>query len=188
MSHNADEKNFFTSGEVAKMCGVQTNTVKKWFDSGRLKGYRINGKTGARRIARSELADFLKEQDISLDNVLGQHAVPSVLYIGNDPYFCEKAFGGNFSFTAVADLFAAGMAFNELRPRCVVIDYSACGMSQGSALGSLLRSLPSGKRPLVVAIGERGADFNNADMGFSKPFEHALFASEIERKLKSFIS
>lgn len=182
MPNNGDKKNFLKTGEVAKMCGVTLNTVKKWFDSGRLKGYRINGATGARRIARSELACFLKEQ-----GMFGQHMAPSVLYVGNDPDCCEKAFEGRFIFTAAAHLFSAGMAFNELRPRCVIIDYSACGMSQGSALGSLLRSLQLGERPFVIAIGERGADFNNADMGFSKPFEPALFVSEIERKLKSIV-
>ena len=31
----------FTTGQVAKICKVAPRTVSKWFDSGRLKGYRI---------------------------------------------------------------------------------------------------------------------------------------------------
>ena len=33
----------FTTGQVAKICKVAPRTVSKWFDSGRLKGYRIPG-------------------------------------------------------------------------------------------------------------------------------------------------
>ncbi len=33
----------FTTGQVAKICKVAPRTVSTWFDSGRLKGYRIPG-------------------------------------------------------------------------------------------------------------------------------------------------
>ena len=41
----------FTTGQVAKICKVAPRTVSKWFDSGRLKGYRIPGSQD-RRIPR----------------------------------------------------------------------------------------------------------------------------------------
>jgi len=37
----------FTTGQVAKICKVAPRTVSKWFDSGRLKGYRIPGSPGS---------------------------------------------------------------------------------------------------------------------------------------------
>src|SRR5262249_14744586 len=36
-----DMKKVFTTGQVAKICKVAPRTVSKWFDSGRLRGYRI---------------------------------------------------------------------------------------------------------------------------------------------------
>ena len=36
-------KTIYTTGQVAKMCQVAPRTVSKWFDSGRLKGFRIAG-------------------------------------------------------------------------------------------------------------------------------------------------
>ena len=51
----------FTTGQVAKICKVAPRTVSKWFDSGRLKGYRIPGSQD-RRIPREYLIRFLKEQ------------------------------------------------------------------------------------------------------------------------------
>ena len=50
----------FTTGQVAKICKVAPRTVSKWFDSGRLKGYRIPGSQD-RRIPREYLIRFLKE-------------------------------------------------------------------------------------------------------------------------------
>ena len=50
----------FTVGEVAKICKVAPRSVSKWFDSGRLKGYRMPGSQD-RRIPREYLIKFLKE-------------------------------------------------------------------------------------------------------------------------------
>jgi len=59
----AKGKNVLTTGEVAKICNVAPRTVSKWFDSGRLKGYRIPGSKD-RRIPISELARFMKAHNI----------------------------------------------------------------------------------------------------------------------------
>ena len=56
-------QNIFTSDEVAKICNVSPRTVAKWFDSGRLRGYRIPG-TQDRRVPRVYLIRFLKEHGL----------------------------------------------------------------------------------------------------------------------------
>jgi excisionase family DNA binding protein len=56
----------FTTGEVAEICKVAPRTVSKWFDSGRLKGYRIPGSMD-RRIPREHLIAFLDEHGIPKD-------------------------------------------------------------------------------------------------------------------------
>ena len=55
----------FTTGQVAKICKVAPRTVSKWFDSGRLRGYRIPGSQD-RRIPREYLIKFLKEHGMPL--------------------------------------------------------------------------------------------------------------------------
>ena len=52
-------KKVFTTGQVAKICKVAPRTVSKWFDSGRLRGYRIPGSQD-RRIPREHLIKFLE--------------------------------------------------------------------------------------------------------------------------------
>lgn len=54
----------FTTGQVAKLCKVAPRTVAKWFDAGRLRGYRIPV-LGDRRIPREHLAAFLREHNMA---------------------------------------------------------------------------------------------------------------------------
>jgi two-component system, OmpR family, response regulator RpaA len=53
-------KKVFSTGEAAKICRVAPRTIMKWFDQGRLRGYRIPGSQD-RRIPRDNLIRFLKE-------------------------------------------------------------------------------------------------------------------------------
>lgn len=59
------EKEILTTGQIAKICKVAPRTVSKWFDSGRLKGYRVPGSQD-RRIPKSYLIDFLVAHNMPL--------------------------------------------------------------------------------------------------------------------------
>ena len=59
----------YTTGHVAKFCKVTSRTVAKWFDSGRLKGYRLPGLQD-RRITRNDLIEFMKKHDMPLPDEL----------------------------------------------------------------------------------------------------------------------
>ena len=58
----------YTTGQVAKICKVAPLTVGKWFDSGRLKGYRIPG-SRKRRIPHAYLVKFLKAHGMPLGDL-----------------------------------------------------------------------------------------------------------------------
>ena len=55
-----------TTRDVAKICGVTSKTVCRWYDKCLLKGYRIPGQW-QRRIPLTELLRFLKEYKKSYD-------------------------------------------------------------------------------------------------------------------------
>lgn len=61
-------KKVFTTGEVARICQVAPRTVSKWFDMGRLKGYRVPS-SGDRRIPRQDLIAFLREHGLGEDGL-----------------------------------------------------------------------------------------------------------------------
>ena len=64
----------YTTGQAAKFCRVAPSTVSKWFDSGRLRGYRIPG-TQDRRIPHEHLIRFLKEHGLPLPEEMGDKEV-----------------------------------------------------------------------------------------------------------------
>ena len=64
------EKEVFTTGEVAKVCNINQQTVIRIIDKGILKGYRIPG-SRHRRICRDKLIKFMKENKIPM-NELGE--------------------------------------------------------------------------------------------------------------------
>ena len=77
--HKGVTMKVFTTGQVAKICKVAPRTVAKWFDSGRLKGYRIPGSQD-RRIPREYLVKFLAQHGIPL----GDLAEPAAIEEGTD--------------------------------------------------------------------------------------------------------
>lgn len=65
VTSNQTRKAVFTTGDVARLCGVAPRTVSKWFDTMDLKGYKIPG-SRARRIPRQHLITFLKQHGMPL--------------------------------------------------------------------------------------------------------------------------
>lgn len=59
-------KKVFTTGNIAEICGVAPRTVSKWFDAGRIKGWRIPGSRD-RRIPRENLIKFMKDSGIPVE-------------------------------------------------------------------------------------------------------------------------
>lgn len=65
--------NILTTGQCAKLCGVTPRDVAKWFDSGRLRGYRIPGSQD-RRVPKDYLLRFLREQGMPIPAELTEQA------------------------------------------------------------------------------------------------------------------
>ena len=104
----------FTTGQVAKICKVAPRTVSKWFDSGRLKGYRIPGSQD-RRIPREYLIKFLKEHGMPLGD-LEDEAMAKVLIVAQDQVLIENLkrelpAEKSFKTSTAASGFEAGIQF-----------------------------------------------------------------------------
>ena len=116
----------FTTGQVAKICKVAPRTVSKWFDSGRLKGYRIPGSQD-RRIPREYLIKFLKEHGMPLGD-LEDEAMAKVLLVGQDQLLIENLkrhlpVEKSFKIEVAASGFEAGIQAESFHPDCIVVDW-----------------------------------------------------------------
>ena len=127
----AKGKNVFTTGEVAKLCNVAPRTVSKWFDSGRLKGYRIPGSKD-RRIPLNELIRFMKMHNIPATSLpVGK---TRVLIIDNNTE-TSSALANNLKSKAdyevqiVSSTFEAGVIAQKFVPHAVLINLLAEGIA-----------------------------------------------------------
>lgn len=68
-----------TTGQISRICGVAPRTVSKWFDSGRLKGYRLPGSTD-RRVYADDLAAFMLGAGMRVPADLAPPPGPVVIY------------------------------------------------------------------------------------------------------------
>jgi excisionase family DNA binding protein len=180
-------KKVFTTGQVAKICKVAPRTVSKWFDSGRLRGYRIPGSQD-RRIPREHLLRFLKEHGMPLGE-LEAEVFHKILVVGADAPLQaalkdQLRETDDFRIETAASGFEAGIRAESFHPDCIVIDM-ALGRIEAGQIAQNLRKSPDHQDTLLIALtsdepGDEvyGLGFNDA---FKKPFDGALLAERIKR-------
>jgi len=175
----------FETGQVAKICEVSRKTVNKWFDSGRLKGFRIPG-SPERRIPRECLIKFLKEHGMPMGD-LEDEVTAKVLFVSQDHVFIEnlkrELSGRIFRFAVAANSFDAGMQTDEFHPDCVIVDFSI-GRTEVLMICQNLRRNAKLADIIIIALlphPDRSAGFNRSFINetFKKPVDPALLAERL---------
>ncbi len=176
----------YTTGDVARICQVAPRTVSKWFDTGRLKGYRIPGSLD-RRIPRDSLIEFMRSHGMPLGE-LGAVQGGNVLIIGMaaaERDAVEKLLTASGMTTASAlNVFEAGAMAMEHRPQCVVIDASI-GTEEARMIATFFKSKGRDNTTRVVGLvsDDEATDPNTAlyyDEKFRRPFDPALLAVRVK--------
>ena len=180
-------KKVFTTGQVAKICKVAPRTVSKWFDSGRLRGYRIPGSQD-RRIPREHLIKFLKEHGMPLGE-LEEEGWHKILIIGAEPLFIDRVKellpeDEDYKYEVAHSGFEAGTKAHAFQPDTIIIDH-AMGRSESLQIAQTLRRNDAYKETLIVALASEDepapeglGEYGYSD-AFKKPFDVALLAERI---------
>lgn len=180
-------KKVFTTGQVAKICKVAPRTVSKWFDSGRLRGYRIPGSQD-RRIPREHLIKFLKEHGMPLGE-LEEEGLHKILIIGADKLFVDRVKellpeDDDFKYELAQSGFEAGIQAQSFHPDSIIIDL-AMGRSEGIQIASNLRKDSAYEQTLIIALASEdeaspeSLTTNGFNEAFKKPFDVALLGERI---------
>ena len=180
-------KKVFTTGQVAKICKVAPRTVSKWFDSGRLRGYRIPGSQD-RRIPREHLIRFLKEHGMPLGE-LEEEGWHKILIIGAEPLFISRVQellpdDDDYRYETAMSGFEAGIQAESFHPDTIIVDL-AMGRSEGLQIASNLRRNPQFENTLILALAseDEAAPEKLTEYGFNevfkKPFDIALLGEHI---------
>lgn len=180
-------KKVFTTGQVAKICKVAPRTVSKWFDSGRLKGYRIPGSQD-RRIPREQLIRFLKEHGMPLGE-LEEEEWHKVLLIGTEKLFNDRLKellpeDEDYKFQYANSGFEAGMLAGNFQPDTIIIDLGL-GRAESIQIVARLRADETHTGTLIVGLAseDEAAPEQLSQHGFNdvfkKPFDVALLGEKI---------
>ena len=180
-------KKVFTTGQVAKICKVAPRTVSKWFDSGRLRGYRIPGSQD-RRIPREHLIKFLKEHGMPLGE-LEEEGLHKILIIGAEKLFIDRVKemlpeDDDFKYEVAHSGFEAGIQAERFHPDTIVIDL-AMGRSEALQIANNLRRNPPTKRPssspwpAKTKPTPKASPTTASTKSFKKPFDVALLGERI---------
>lgn len=157
-------KEVLTTGDVARICHVAPRTVSKWFDTGKLRGYRIPGSRD-RRIPLEHLVAFMEAHGIPLNGLDG--SVCRVLIVTEEPdgpgaEALRRT--GRYDVEAAADGFEAGVAIEQFRPHVVVVAVE--DLSEGAAICRHLRSRAEFRETrTIVAVGSAEAEASLAAHG-----------------------
>ena len=186
------KKDVFTTGQVARICKVAPRTVSKWFDSGRLRGYRIPGSQD-RRIPRDHLIRFLKDHDMPLGE-LEKEGWHKVLVIGAEKLFIVRVKNlmpeaDDFRYEVANSGFEAGIQAESFHPDTIIVDL-AMGRSEGLQIAVNLRKNPAYAETVIIAMAsedeaspEKLIESYGLNEVFKKPLDTALLAELVRRKI-----
>lgn len=118
-------KTIYSTGEAAEICKISQQTIIRCFDSGRLKGFRVPG-SRFRRIPRENLIQFMKDNDIPLDQL--DSGLRKVLVVDDDAEITELITDvltrdGRFDIRTACSGYDAGIMTQEFRPDMILLDY-----------------------------------------------------------------
>lgn len=157
-------RSVFTTGMISHLVTVAPRTVNKWFDSGKLRGYRIPG-SNDRRITRESLLVFLKEHGMPIPPSLGVQ----ILLVGVPTHLANAVPVPDVGERLiVATMIEAGMAVNSGRGQhVVVLDTASLGRSEVLRAGQAVKeALPNVRLVALVAEDEsRIVEFTLAGFG-----------------------
>jgi excisionase family DNA binding protein len=177
-----------TTGEAAKLCGVNFRTVLRWIERGLLWSYQLPGR-GDHRVPIEELRRFMREHGIPDRS---QSPVPArrVLIADDEPLMAraiERVLRRAGFETAVAPSgFEAGAMLYTFKPGVMTLDLRMPGIDGINVLRFLQTAyLPSPLRILVVSADTEDRLKQALALGahdvLRKPFANKDLLEAVER-------
>ncbi len=177
-------KDILTTGDVAKLCHVTIRTVIKWYEQGRLDGYRLPGSRD-RRFTRPAVESFIRENDLP-DVFLGSEGEEGVrvLVVDDDEAIRNLvqrtvAELPGFEVRTAATGWEAGLQTASYEPHVLFLDYRL-GDTTGGEVLKTIRSHDKISQPVIIVMSayleeEKVQELltSGADGFLPKPFDLA---------------
>jgi excisionase family DNA binding protein len=152
---------YISTLEAARLCGVSTFSVQRWFDEGLLKGARLPG--GKRKIEAESLKRFMQEHGLLPSASAVREKRTRVLVMESDAKLLDVikeslARGGECLVETASNGLDAGMALAEFKPDAVVVSVAIEDIP-GASLVQRIRQSPLGRSVRIIALtGKKSQD------------------------------
>ena len=149
-------RKFFTTKQIAELCGVHITTAIRWIDAGSIRAYRTPG--GRRRVAAEELRSFLEKHKIPVElKLVGGR--PLVVLVDDDELVL-RSLGrqlnarGRWEVIPIASGYDALLVIGQRVPDLVLLDL-VMPRVDGFEVCRSIKSSPNTKRVKVIALTGR---------------------------------
>jgi CheY-like chemotaxis protein len=135
VARNFNKRNL-TTGDIAKLCGVNFRTVIRWIQRGHLKAFQLPGR-GDNRVQVADFIDFLNENHMPIPEEL-QPSARRVLIVEGDTQSAavmETALrAAGFETRLATDGFSAGALASSFDPNVMTVDVGMKGIDGAQAI------------------------------------------------------
>jgi CheY-like chemotaxis protein len=153
MTKKGFNKRNLTTGDIAKLCGVNFRTVIRWIQRGHLKAFQLPGR-GDNRVQVADFVAFLQENDMPIPAEI-QPTGARVLIVEGDQKTAttlERALQeAGYETRSASDGFSAGALLGTFQPSVMTVDVGMKGIDGAQAI-RLVREDPRLGLAKVVAV------------------------------------
>ena len=182
---SVSRRDVLTTSEIARRCQVAPRTVQKWFDAGKLKGYRVPG-CQHRRVLVADLDAFMVAHGMV---GLAPPAGGSIVTVGLSARL-SAAIAGNLRIAdgyvihPVRNPYEVGAMASSCRADALIVDLGIGDLDARSIADGAISSAV-GEPPILVAVlGTRSAD-DAFGLGYRETFrgdsDAAILAERVGR-------
>lgn len=194
-----EQSKALTTGEIAKVCGVNFRTVIRWIEKGYIKAYKLPGR-GDNRVKVEDFVSFLEANDMPVPEAYltnseskraakpaskpaskPETAKQRILIIEDDDNMAKSIARGlsraGYEVDRAATGVEAGIKLATFKPELVTLDLNMPGMSGLEVLAVMkARSEYAGIKVLLVSAAGKAdlilATDSGADAVLEKPFKN----------------
>jgi CheY-like chemotaxis protein len=152
VARNFNKRNL-TTGDIAKLCGVNFRTVIRWIQRGHLKAFQLPGR-GDNRVQVADFIEFLNENNMPIPEEIKPSA-KRVLIVESDEKIAagmQKSLrGAGFETQLATDGFSAGTLASSFNPSVMAVDVSMKGIDGAQAI-RIMREDPQLGLTKVIAV------------------------------------
>jgi excisionase family DNA binding protein len=128
-----DERKIFTTGQIAKICGVSLSTAKRWVERGEIHGFRLPG-SGEWRIPRQELINFMERNAFPLDDLITSAGKKRILVVDDEKEILDLierilSREGRFDLEFSQNGYEACIKVGNFKPDLVILDVMMPGIN-----------------------------------------------------------